>query len=141
MKMDPLTGMSRGFCFVTFTEASSAAATLGAQHEIDGKFIEVKSAMVNGQPAPGQKGAGKPTESKKIFVGGLSKTSTEEQITAYFAQFGSVTEVLLKRDPAGESKGFCFVSFEEEAAVAKVLNNYAANEIEGKWVEVKTAAA
>lgn len=143
LKMDPHTGESRGFCFVTFEEAESATLALGEpEHQIDGKFVEVKSAMANGQPAPGQKGGGgQAVEALKIFTGGIPKTTTEEGITAFFSQFGTVTEVLLKRDEQGESKGFAFVSFAEEAAVAHCLNNYDANEIDGKWVEVKAAAA
>jgi len=155
LKMDPATGQSRGFGFVTFEEAFSAQAALGQyeSHQIEGKWVEVKSAMVNGKPAPGQKGGsaseiskgGKapagPTESHKIFVGGLAKTTSEEAINAYFSEFGFVTEVMLKKDrETGESKGFAFVSFEDEVSVATVLNNYAENQIEGKWVEVKQAA-
>lgn len=144
MKMDPLTGGSRGFCFVTFEDAAVAAACTDiTDHQIDEKWIEVKSAMVTGKPAPGQKGGAgaASTEPLKIFVGGLLKTTTEDQIITYFSEFGTVVEVLLKKDEAGVSKGFAFVSFVEEAAVASVLNNYANNQIDGKWVEVKTASA
>jgi len=59
LKLD-LAGASRGFGFVTFHDVAAAdgALSLYNQHQIGGKWVEVKSAMANGQPAPGQKGGG-----------------------------------------------------------------------------------
>jgi hypothetical protein len=146
MKMDPATQQSRGFCFVTFEEAEAARSALAHYdaHEIDGKWIEVKSAMVDGKPAPGQKGGkgdtGAGTEPLKIFVGGIPKDVDEERLGAHFTAFGEVTEVLLKRDEQGLSKGFGFVSFADEASVAAVINNHQNNSIDGKWIDVKVAS-
>lgn len=82
------------------------------------------------------------TDSKKIFVGGLSKTTEEAAITEFFSIFGTVEEVILKRDwETGASKGFAFVSFAEDGAVQQVLSTYDVNEIDGKWVDVKVAEA
>lgn len=153
MKLDP-NGMSRGFCFVTFEERDAALQTLDHydQHEMAGKWIEVKSAMANGQPAPGQKGASKGLgtttgtpgakhESTKIFVGGLPAACGENDVMAYFSNFGAVTDVALKKDADGKSRGFGFVSFADEQTVVSVINNYNNNMINGKWVEVKLAEA
>merc|ERR1719331_1204748 len=38
-----------------------------------------------------------------VFVGGLRKTTDEDQITAHFAKFGQVDKVDLKRQPDGTS--------------------------------------
>lgn len=109
-------------------------------HEMMGKWIEVKAAMVSGTPAPGQKGSGKgPSETKKVFIGGI-KGATEADVNTFCSQFGTVVQVDLKTDQeTGKSRGFCFVSFDSEDAVANILNNASSNTINGQWVEVKMA--
>jgi len=159
MKYDQLTGNFRGFCFVIYETEEMAKAALGhyESHQLSGQWVEVKLA---GQPprdyaaadaVKGEKGGkdsgkgGAPgvpdVESMKIFVGGLAKVTPEEEITAYFQQFGTVTQTMLKKDDDGMSRGFAFVSFGEESAVNAVLSNYDNNQIGGKWVEVKLASS
>merc|ERR1719215_2099825 len=48
-----------------------------------------------------------------VFVGGLRKTTDEDQIAAHFAKFGQVEKVDLKRQPDGTSRGFAFVRFRD----------------------------
>lgn len=88
----------------------------------------------------------------KIFVGGLPRTRTPEEVPLlqdeiyqYFNQFGTVAHVELKTDAPtggpGLSRGFCFVTFEDEASATAVMNVYDTHQIRGKWVEVKQANA
>ena len=63
----------RGFGFVTFAEAASARSFLSQrEHSIDGKRVEVKSAVPKGDMSSGGGGGGgggmRPTT--KIFIGG-----------------------------------------------------------------------
>eukprot|EP00271_Cylindrocystis_brebissonii_P014005 TRINITY_DN3480_c0_g1_i1.p1 TRINITY_DN3480_c0_g1~~TRINITY_DN3480_c0_g1_i1.p1 ORF type:complete len:919 (-),score=229.00 TRINITY_DN3480_c0_g1_i1:1344-4100(-) len=59
------------------------------------------------------------TERKKgkrleVFVGGLSKDVTEEDVREVFGKVGEVTEVRFTRDPeTGRHKGFAFVKYAE----------------------------
>ncbi len=78
------------------------------------------------------------TESKKIFVGGLPPSVTNEDFRAYFEDYGKITDaiVMIDRDTQ-RSRGFGFVSFEEEGAVAEVLSKN--HELHGKTVEIKRA--
>jgi len=39
----------------------------------------------------------------------------------YFSQFGKVDACTIMRDPAGRSRGFAFLTFEDPAAVNKVM--------------------
>ena len=89
---------------------------------LGGKWIEVKSATVNGQPAPGQKcGTANPEiDTNKIFVGGLPMGCTESQVTQYFQQFGALTSVMLKVDDQGKARGFGFVEFADDASVDEI---------------------
>ena len=96
---------------------------------------------MNGQPAPGQKGGHQDpgVDPNKIFVGGLPQGCTEEQVTQYFSQFGSLTAVTLKKDETGKARGFGFIEFADDASVVNVMAKYEEHQIEGKWVEVKQA--
>jgi RNA-binding protein Musashi len=77
--------------------------------------------------------------SKKIFVGGLHYETLDDGLTAYFERFGKVdtAQVLFNRE-TNKSRGFGFVTFQEYAAVDRVLE-VKVHSIDGKTVEVKVA--
>jgi cold-inducible RNA-binding protein len=58
--------------------------------------------------------------SKKLYVGNLSFTTTEEELKTLFAQFGEVKSVAIINDrDTGRSRGFGFVEMENaDAAIA-----------------------
>ena len=56
----------------------------------------------------------------KIFVGGLPDMETEE-LTAYFAMFGSVCDAIVMRDGTGKPRGFGFVTFDNPEVRDAVL--------------------
>jgi len=80
-----------------------------------------------------------PTE--QIFVGGLPKSATEHDVRTHFSEFGAVTSVELKYDNNYLFRGFGFVTFDCVASAVRVLENYANNRFEGKWIECKAADA
>jgi len=100
----------------------------------------------NGQKATenGKAGAGKdekPTDDRKIFVGGLSWETREPQLKEYFEKFGEVETINLKLNPqTGRSRCFAFVIFKEPSTVQAV---FAAGDhaINSKKVDVKEAKA
>jgi len=54
---------------------------------------------------------------KKLYVGNIPFTSTEEDIKEFFAEFGDVKEVFIPTDQStGEGRGFSFVTMAEEDA-------------------------
>ena len=58
---------------------------------------------------------------KKIFVGGLSATTSLEDIRAYFEQFSKVKEAMLAYDKVtSRHRGFGFVTFDNEDVVDKI---------------------
>jgi RNA recognition motif-containing protein len=54
------------------------------------------------------------TAPTKIFVGGLSPTSTSDTLRAYFEKFGVITDCAVVNEPGTKkSRGFGFVEFAE----------------------------
>lgn len=133
LMVDKRTGQPRGFGFIKMKYPTAADIVVQQEHVIDGRKVDVKKAVPRDKaPAPTR------TESKKIFVGGLSAEVTDVVFNEYFSQFGSVKDAVVMVDrTTGRSRGFGFVTFECDADVDKVLTTE--NSIMGKWVEVKRA--
>ncbi|XP_029833359.3 uncharacterized protein LOC8035319 isoform X2 [Ixodes scapularis] len=51
---------------------------------------------------------------KRIFVGGISPTTTEAELHELFSRYGVVTNTKIIADRAGVSKGYGFVTFDSE---------------------------
>ena len=59
---------------------------------------------------------------KKVYVGNLSWDTTEDGLKDFFSQAGTVeSAVIIKNKMTGKSKGFGFVTFENEDSVGKAI--------------------
>ena len=77
---------------------------------------------------------------KKLYVGNLSYSTTEESLNALFAQFGEVVSAVVIKDRAtGQSKGFGFVELADEAAADKAIEEWNGKEFEGCRIRVNVA--
>mmetsp|Transcript_75950 Transcript_75950/g.165695 ORF Transcript_75950/g.165695 Transcript_75950/m.165695 type:complete len:476 (+) Transcript_75950:155-1582(+) len=82
-------------------------------------------------------GAGKPIAQRdqlKVFVGGLSQSTTREGLTAYFQQFGQADAFIMIDKTTGRSRGFGFVNFTDEAVMNMVLQTK--HEVDGAAITV-----
>lgn len=76
---------------------------------------------------------------RKIFVGGLSASLTEEEFKNYFEHFGRITDVVVMHDSTTHKpRGFGFITFDSEDSVENVMQN-SFHELNGRLVEVKKA--
>ena len=77
---------------------------------------------------------------KKLFVGNLPYSATEEQIREIFAQFGVLTDVKLIIDKmSGRSKGIAFVEFVNEADAARAVEGAKNISMDGRNLIVNVA--
>ena len=149
---DKGTGKPRGFGFVTVANQETADLACAAKHTIDGRVVEAKVSVPPGEshgargevsPAGGRAGAQPPSyaaQGRKIFVGGLSPETTDEDFRCYFESFGDIVESQIMQDHmTGRSRGFGFITYAGEEAVRGVFTHGRHHEIRGKQVEVKAA--
>ncbi|XP_068322873.1 heterogeneous nuclear ribonucleoprotein 1-like [Pyrus communis] len=146
---DKVTGRPRGFGFVVFSDPSLLDRVLNDKHTIDGRLVEAKRALSREEQQTSNRsgnfntsrssGGGGNFKTKKIFVGGLPSTLTEDAFRQFFENYGTVTDVVIMYDQNTQRpRGFGFITFDTEDAVDRVLQkNY--HELNGKLVEVKRA--
>lgn len=75
----------------------------------------------------------------KVFLGGLPSNVTETDLRMFFGRYGKVMEVVIMYDQEKKkSRGFGFLSFEDEASVERVTTEHYIT-LNGKQVEIKKA--
>jgi len=93
-----------------------------------------------GKSTPGCAGEGKQEMDIRIYVGNLAKSTTQDEITALFAQVGEVTSVDLVKDRnSGLSKGFAFVTMTSQESADKAISKYNAYSLAGNELRVNIA--
>ena len=78
--------------------------------------------------------------SKKLFVGSLSWDTNDDGLHEAFAQFGEISEakVICDRD-SGRSRGFGFVTFEDDEAADKAIAAMNGFQLDGRPIRVDVA--
>jgi RNA recognition motif-containing protein len=78
---------------------------------------------------------------KKLFVGGLAWATDDQGLADAFSQFGAIVEakVVTDRD-TGRSRGFGFVTFEDEAAAQAALDGMNGRDLDGRTLRVDMAS-
>merc|ERR1719401_2207688 len=73
-----------------------------------------------------------------IFVGRLGQSTTVEGLKGYFEQFGAVIDADVRIDNhTGRSKGFGFITFNDQRCARNCLERRDEHKIDGRWVDVK----
>jgi len=122
-------GKSRGFGFLTLGSLQEIEIAISISLFLDGRKVEAKRAIPKSDLS---------NHAKKIFVGGIPMSLTNTDFRKYFESFGKVLETQIMTDrESGRSRGFGFVTFEEENVAAVVLRM--SHTIQNKPVEVKPA--
>jgi RNA recognition motif-containing protein len=80
--------------------------------------------------------------SKKLFVGSLSWDTNDESLRNAFSQYGEISEAVVISDrDTGRSRGFGFVTFEDDDAADKAVAALNGTELDGRTIRVDVAQA
>jgi len=80
--------------------------------------------------------------STKIFVGNLNFQATEQELQDFLASYGVIQEVFMPKDrETGRPRGFAFVTFEDDTAAKKALEDLNGKEFAGRPLTVNEARA
>eukprot|EP00923_Selenidium_pygospionis_P014953 GHVN01025962.1.p1 GENE.GHVN01025962.1~~GHVN01025962.1.p1 ORF type:complete len:330 (-),score=80.36 GHVN01025962.1:76-972(-) len=110
---DRQTRRNRGFGFVTFEEGSNLTRLLTIQdHYIRGKKCSIRQMKPEGINL-----------TRKVFIGGINPLLGEVELEPYFRTWGALEKVTIMRDLEGNSRGFGFVIFNEEATCKRVVDH------------------
>merc|ERR1711981_1404787 len=127
LKMDPMTGRSRGFAFIVFKDLPGIEAALKqTAHVVKGKKVTCKKAEAR---------------QGKIYVGKLpaGEALSKGDLQAHFEQFGSVVEVVRPVDKMknNEPKTFAFITFAREDAAKQLVKQGQSTINDTHTVEIK----
>jgi RNA recognition motif-containing protein len=75
------------------------------------------------------------SEGKKLYIGGLSETTSKEDVEAFFAKYGKLENVWIARNPAG----FAFVTYEEAADAQEAVRTCDGEQFQGRSLKVEVA--
>lgn len=78
----------------------------------------------------------------RLYVGNLSKSTTQDELNLLFTQAGVVNATeLIKDRKSGESKGFGFITMSTQEGADKAISMFNAYELSGKELKVSMAKA
>jgi RNA recognition motif-containing protein len=77
---------------------------------------------------------------KKIYVGNLPYTATDDTLRGLFSEFGTIesAQVIMDRY-SGRSKGFGFVEMASDAEAAEAISKLNGKDVEGRALTVNEA--
>lgn len=77
---------------------------------------------------------------KKIYIGNLSFTTSEETLKDYFSAYGEVlSATVIKDKDTNQSKGFGFVELSDESNCDKAIAELSGKELDGRKIRVNYA--
>ncbi|KAK1559754.1 hypothetical protein Q3G72_017978 [Acer saccharum] len=120
-------------------EHSSLQEKLGREHKELDKKLEQKEVEIK-RTIPKGSGQSKDFKTKKIFVGGIPQLVSEDELKNFFSKYGKVLEqqIILDRE-TNRSRGFGFITFDNEEVVDEMLSNGNMIDMAGRKVEIKKA--
>jgi hypothetical protein len=111
---------------------------MASVEEIAGDLPSVEEAMAAIEAGPVAREA-EPMPAR-LFVGGLSRSTTQESLAAAFAQYGPVADAFIVTDrDTGDSRGFGFVTMKDRKDASKAMEELDDSELDGRTIMVNVA--
>jgi RNA recognition motif-containing protein len=131
-------------------ETLNGEAAVEEAAQQNGDEVKPQAAETNGEtkPKPAAKTNGKvngkgdklePEHFRKVFVGSLPYSSTEDVLKNYFKKFGELVDcVIMKESKTNKSRGFGFVTYTKSSMVDEMMKARP-HRIDGRELETKRA--
>ncbi|KAF2869382.1 hypothetical protein BDV95DRAFT_608934 [Massariosphaeria phaeospora] len=148
---DRESGRPKGFGYVEFETAESAkkAHAEMKEYELDGRALNVDFS----QPRQNNQDRGAKTNdraktygdkksapSNTLFIGNISFNTTNDVVSEYFSEHGTITRVSLPTDrETGNPKGYGYVDFTSVDEAKAALENLNGTEIDGRAIRIDFA--
>ncbi|PSR71958.1 hypothetical protein PHLCEN_2v12168 [Hermanssonia centrifuga] len=115
---------SRRFCYVQYATPASAQSALTLHNTELAPGVPLSVYISN--PARKKERTDSDANDRELYVAGVSKLVTKDELETLFETYGKIKEVRMGLDDKGQPKGFAFVEFEQEkdALAALAANNY-----------------
>lgn len=78
-------------------------------------------------------------EKMKLYVGGLPFETTEEELQKLFEEYKPAETTLIKDKFSGRSKGFGFVTIDDDAQAKEAIDKLNGKEVGGRSITVNEA--
>lgn len=112
---------------------------IGSVEEVTGVLPSVEEAMraIEERSLRPSKPAPLPA---RLFVGGLSRNTTADDLREAFSQFGPVVDAIVVTDrDTGDSRGFGFVTMEDRKTAPKAIEALNDSVLDGRTIVVNVA--
>ncbi len=77
---------------------------------------------------------------RKLYVGNLPDSATEQDLSVKFAAYGTVKSVkLITNRDTGQSRGFCFIEMISEAEAQAAIDSLNGTDYDGQPMKVNEA--
>jgi RNA recognition motif-containing protein len=139
---DPESGQPRGFRFVAMTNDAEAVKAINALNgtDLEGRTLTVDEARPREDRPRTDRSGGGGGQMKRIYVGNLSSSVTEDVLWALFEVYGAVEGVSIITDrDTGQPRGFAFVAMTNVAEAVKAIAALNRRDLEGGRLSVKEA--
>lgn len=112
--LDKATGQHKGCAFLTYYENESAKTAAEELHEK--RTLPGARNVIQVKPASSES-----EDTRKLFIGMLSKSTDENQLREMFAPYGTIEELAILKGSDGGSKGCAFMKFETRLQAMKAI--------------------
>lgn len=121
---------SKGFGFVDVSDDKAEEAI----NKMNGTDLDGRQIVVNEAQA---KGDGEPRVGKKLFVGNVSPSTSEDGLRNAFGENGTVESVAIITDrETGQRRGFAFVEMSNNEEAQAAIEAWNGKELDGNTLEV-----
>uniref|UniRef100_A0A7C8Z5U5 RRM domain-containing protein n=1 Tax=Opuntia streptacantha TaxID=393608 RepID=A0A7C8Z5U5_OPUST len=127
---DKRTGQQQEYCFVKYAlveDADRAIAALHNQYALPGAMGPLRVKYADGERERlglmrSDSAFSGPGMVHKVYVNGLNKEASKEEILEIFSSFGVVVDVYIMRDQTRQSRGCGFVGFSHRYMAVAAIN-------------------